>query len=132
MVRNAKDKKKPFREGDWKGFVRCEFTDKLRATFDIWAEENSVDGCIERLLALVDEGFKLSFSADENNATYISSLTGTQNAETACAGWSLTARGRDIGRSIQALAFKHFEVLQADWSDHMAARDDNKDNTWVG
>lgn len=132
MVRNSKDKKRPFKEGDWKGFVRCEFTDKLREVFAVWCEENPFDGCMERVLGLVDEGFKFSVSTDENNATYIASLTGTGGAAAACAGWTLTARGRDIGRAIQALAFKHFHVMGEDWSDHMAAKDDDRDNAWVG
>lgn len=101
---------------DWSGFVRCEFDAESKAEFVRWSEENSADSA---LMALTDEltehALKLSISFSSEAETYTASLSGTKDSPQMFKGWTLTARSNNWERALQALAFKHLNLLQGSW-----------------
>lgn len=71
---------------------------------------------IEYVWNLVDEGFKVSFSYDELNDSYIASMT-DKRPDSNSFGVILTGRGDSALNAWYSLAYKHFVKLNQDWTD---------------
>lgn len=100
-------------DNKWVGFVDVELTpaDKalcaqLSSDWDaVWAD---IEG-------LVEEGYKLSLSYDDAHTTWNASVTCRQ-VGSANKGYTLSGRGGTLARAVSAVWFKHFHVLEGDWS----------------
>lgn len=110
---------------DWAGFVRCEFDSVSKEAFVQWAEDNSADDALMAVCDLITENsLKLSLSFDGEVKTYTASLSGGKGSVHPFKGWTLTARSNNWERAIQALAYKHFELLKGNWITGIAKEDD--------
>lgn len=128
-----REKKKGLRvTGDgvkWNGFVPCEFDAESRQRFAAWESDQAPQAHWEWFIEMCD-GFKLTFSWSEPQSCYQVSMTGNDPKELMFFGWTLTARGRDVDRTLLALRFKHEVMLQEKWLHEI--RGDNRDDNWVG
>lgn len=101
---------------DWQGFVRCEFDATSKGDFVRWSEDNRFDAV---LLSLMDEvtehALKMSVSFSAEQGTFTASLSGTKESPATFKGWVLTARSNNWERAIEALAYKHFNLLKGSW-----------------
>lgn len=97
----------------WRGFVDVEMTaeDKVAckaATVDfdqVWAD----------LEELVEEGYKMTLSYDEAHTTWNVSLT-CRAEKHVNEGYTMSARGGSFAAAARAFWFKHFSMLNEDWS----------------
>lgn len=71
---------------------------------------------LEGFMALVDDGYKLSFSYDEMNDSYVASMTDKRDSS-GTYGVILTGRGDSVLNAWYSLAYKHFVKLDGDWTD---------------
>lgn len=132
MPRKLQDKKRPFTENQtWKGFIRCDLDTRLRAEFDEWEKTANLQDAVGTFLEGTAEGFKFSIAYDFAGGVFLASLAGNNPEHPPTFGWTLTARASTWERAIQALYYKHIVIMEGDWRDHMAVRDDDKDNKWV-
>lgn len=65
--------------------------------------------------ALVEQGYKVSFSEDSRNNTFIASLTDNR-ADSPFHKHILTGRGDTVGQSWVSLCYKHFYLANEDWT----------------
>jgi len=132
VPRKQQDRKRPFTDNpNWKGFIRCDLDTRLRGEFDEWEKTVNIQETTFTLLAGCSEGLKFSIAYDFTNGVFVASLAGNNPEHPPTFGWTLTARASTWERAISALYYKHVVVMEEDWRDHMAVRDDDKDNQWV-
>lgn len=132
MPRKTQDKKRPFTDNpNWKGFIRCELDGTLRSRFDEWSKTFGLDEVMSGLTGGIAEGFKLSIGYDFQNGVFVASMAGNDPDQPQFFGWTLTARASTWERAAEALYYKHFIIMEEDWRDHMALRDDNRGSDWV-
>lgn len=70
--------------------------------------------CLTELLAVLDEGYKLSHSYDAKNHSYIASLTDSRE-DSVYHKHTLSGRGSSPFKALVALYYKHVVVAQQDW-----------------
>ncbi len=104
--------------GIWRGFVKCSFTEHWRSSFEDWCESHPWIDCVEFIAGQLVDEFKFSAWFDVDNDCYVAGLTGTKNAAPRCQGLMLTARGGSIETAIQALVFKHVEMVKGDYEQY--------------
>lgn len=128
-----RSKVKPVKTGDWMGFISCEFTATDKAAFtDAYENQMNTSDVWERMVNLVEEGYKVSFSMSGSTGTFTCSMTGTQDAPEAAVGFTLTARSGDVNRALAALVYKHDVMLKADWKNAKSTGIPNKPTgDWV-
>lgn len=113
----------------WNGFAVCEFNEDHRKRFAVWQEEQPRDENWSWFLENVD-AFKITFSYSDAQSCYMVSMTGTDKDQQMYYGWTLTARGRDVDRTLAALRYKHEVMLQQKWV--YQQQGDGRDDNWVG
>ena len=110
-----------------RGKAKSNFTDGYKfINVHISAEEKkrmgtadlAVEFPLDRILALVEEGYKFSVKEDTKNDTFVSSLTDGR-PESVTFKTIVTGRGSTAINSWYAVAFKHFIVMGMDWSSHV-------------
>lgn len=114
---------------NWYGFVRCDFSAESKQQFDVFYEEISIDAAWAWFLASVDT-FKITFAWYDAQSCYQVSMTGTDPDQPMYFGWTLTARGRDVERTLCALMFKHENILKQEWNHQVIEKE--RPNDWVG
>jgi len=113
----------------WNGFAVCEFDADSRNAFREWIEGQASGEHWTWFVDYLDE-FKFTFSWNDTQSTYLVSMTGTDKDQPMYFGWTLSGRGRDADRALQALQFKHEILLKRNWV--YEKRGDKKDDDWVG
>lgn len=70
---------------------------------------------VSAIFALADEGYKFSIKKDEHNQTYVASLSDSRDSSDTFGG-ILTGRGATGLNAWYALAYRHFVILESDWT----------------
>lgn len=116
MPRKVKQYASDKATSDWSGYVRCELDATSKEKLGQWAETNPFDDVLMELMDVVTENsLKLSISFDPEQGAYTASLSGGKMSVHPFKGWTLTARSNSWDRAVQALAFKHLELLKGNW-----------------
>lgn len=101
---------------EFKGFIRCELTEKqkveLKQTVLLWEEASN------SLIELTQQSWKVSFSYDHYNSCYRVSMS-TSLPDSECAGWVLTAVGSEPLKALKQLFYKHYRLLKEQWGSGM-------------
>lgn len=113
----------------WYGFVRCDFDADSKRRFDAWQAETPINDTWAWFLEMVDR-FKITFSWSDQQSCYMVAMTGTVDSEPMYFGWTLTARARDVERSLEALRYKHQVILDESWLHQVI--EETKPEDWVG
>lgn len=130
MPRSKGDRPRAVASGPkWYGFIRCEFDGQSKQEFSVWQSETAFDDVWAWFADNVNQ-FKITFSWSDAQGCFQVSMTGTQEKEPMYFGWTLTARGRDIERTLAALMFKHEKMLKCEWTHNIIG--EVKDDDWVG
>lgn len=99
-------------KAEWKGYVNWSSDRVDKAGFDKWAESNEPFG--NMIPTLIEDGYKVSMSYDNHNASAVASLycqdVGNENA-----GWCLTARGSHVYDALLRLLYIHFVCFEKVW-----------------
>lgn len=74
---------------------------------------------IERVLGLVQEGYKFSLNEDPKNLSFVASLTDKRPGSPS-ANHILTGRGATPIDAWYALAYRHYMLAEADWTNIMS------------
>lgn len=98
----------------WRGFVDCNLDTAMKAQAKSWILQN-VEDIWSKVSALVDDGYKVSFALDRYHDAYQASLSYQVNGH-ANSGLTLSGRGPDMQGALGMLLFKHYVVLDQDWS----------------
>jgi len=93
-------------------FVRCDLTteDKHR----LGQREFDPGRVFDQIHSLVEVGYKFSVSLQSDKTSYIASLY-DRDAESKTNGYTLTGRGRSVPNAIDALLYKHYDLLDGIW-----------------
>lgn len=122
--RKSKPGGKP--QNGWEStFIQCEL-DKAQKDL-LKAREVDVDALWGALEDLIDDGYKFSISRDDRNdctAAFLSSPAGDDGKRK----YTLSARGPGAVNALQALCYKHFEVLAGEWG--TPGRDRSEKDPW--
>lgn len=113
----------------WNGFVVCEFDADSRQRFGAWLSDQTPGDVWTWFIEQVDT-FKITFSWADAQSCYMVSMTGTDPEQQDYFGWTLSARGRDVDRTLHALRFKHEIILNGKWVHQVTG--DKKPDDWVG
>lgn len=95
-------------------FAKVTLTREQRDEFLTWAEAINED-TVEIMTGVLLEGYKLSIKLDEENETWIATLTGDEtskhNAQT-----SMSARHMELDTALLLVVYKHTVLCEgADW-----------------
>lgn len=96
----------------FKGYIRCEISKPEVADFKAWAAQNDDAAVFDLWVKLADNGYRLALGEKEQGM--MASCTNVE-ADEATRGYVLTAFGRDATAALQALCYKHYVKLAADW-----------------
>lgn len=121
-----KPRQSPKYGNDWGGFVNIPLNDadKARIVDDDWEPTDYW----QAVTALVESGYKVSFTADPKHNCYIASITGKYSG-TANDNYGLSARGPDLAGAFRAVWYKHAVLAEgAEWAAVAAAR--SSDDAW--
>lgn len=125
MPRKVKQYASDKANGDWSGFIRCEFDSVSKEAFTHWYEDNRFDDIFMGLMDEVTENsLKLSISFSSTEGTYTASLSGGKDSVHPFKGWTLTARSNNFERAAAALSYKHGVMLKGNWVTGIAKEDD--------
>lgn len=103
------------REATWGGFVDLELTAEERRGFEEWYESNAnVEAFVRYFENLMKHDLKLSFVYQERDTSILVSAMYTDAKERK--NYVLSARHEDVISALMLLAYKHFIVLDSDWS----------------
>lgn len=103
----------PVRENTWRGFANITLTDAHKTAI---LRDVESEGWIEKcLVALIDEGFKVSISFDLTSECYNCMATGTAGAPMSM-GYATSSRSLSLANSIAATAYKVIEIAAGDLS----------------
>lgn len=113
--------KKRAQQSDWKGFVTCNLgkAEKDDARKWIAGYQKSLE---DTICELVEAGYKVSFSQDRFHDASQTSLTCTDE-ESLNHGRTLIGRGPDLMSAFGMCLYKHFVMLDGDWSTREASED---------
>jgi hypothetical protein len=123
QAQEAKDKRRSKPKGGqserlaWRGFVNVELTEgQMESIPDVAESIGTYTDCIARL---TEDGFKVTFTLDRAHSCWIASATGTEQATSNERGWTVSGRGGDVARSLEALLYKVYVVLsEVVWEDY--------------
>jgi hypothetical protein len=107
-----KSKSKPVKKAEWKGYIKINLTAEQDAAFDDWVKTSGVG--LSWAEAIVDDGYKLSFTHDSYHSG-ISAAMYCTDAKEEWAGYSLTAWGGDLYEAFNMLCYKHFVISNQQW-----------------
>lgn len=93
----------------WVGFANVRLSDSDKENFAAWDME--MDDCWEMLIARCVEGYKFTVTYNEQNKSYVCSLTCNVKRDPN-AGYTLTGYAPDVATAMRVLVFKD-EVLAA-------------------
>jgi len=96
----------------WNGFVNCELTAEDKAHFKVWDVEFA--DAFELLIGRVTEGYRLSYSFNKKNDSFICSLTAGEGTG-ANEGYTLSAFGKSVDTALRVLAYKDAFMLEGNW-----------------
>lgn len=94
-------------------WVSCDLSPEEKD--DLRKRDISVDAILSSLAAVIAEGFKISISFDSRSdavGAYLTAPRDTYPNSTVC----LSARAPSLEAALSVLLYKHYEVLQEDWS----------------
>lgn len=101
---------------DWK-FARVNLTDEEKEHYTGWAEEYA-DDVAELLIGTLLEDYKLTVTYDNENDTWIATLSATKRSKRNKAQ-SLSCRHRTYQQALSLLVYKHTIICDNGvWSDH--------------
>lgn len=106
-------------------FVRCELSKAEKDSLLKWDLKN--EATFDAITRLVDDGFKLTVTADKRNdcvGIWLTSPKLDAGPRQRCLG----ARGPDLIGAFRAIAFKHCVVLEGEWGD--AGNPDDPTSRW--
>jgi hypothetical protein len=95
--------------GGWRGFVDIYLTDVDKARVKEMSTE-ALDVC-GYIGDLVNDGLKLTLSADPENSSFVAAVTGKVEGDPNH-GLTMNGRGGSLERAICAVWYKHVEVAQ--------------------
>jgi len=75
---------------------------------------------LELVFDLVQEGYKVSFSEDSKNHSYICSLSDCRE-DSPSFKHTLTGRGATPAAAFSACCYKHFNIARKDWTQYKLA-----------
>lgn len=102
---------------DWAGFVDVEMTIADKAACR--AETVDFDQIWHDVEDLVEEGYKLSVTFDDEHTTWNVSLTCRALKHTN-SGYTMSARGGTFAAAVRAFWYKHFRMLEGNWANGSA------------
>lgn len=114
-----KQQKKP--QGDWKGFVQCNLGKQEKIDAKKWIEAQETSE-LEAIEPLVSDGYKVSFSQDGYHSAALCSIS-CVDPENTNYGFTLTGRAPDMRSALFMALYKHFIMLECDWSGREASSD---------
>lgn len=94
-------------------FVSCELSDEQKK--HVKAHLPAMDQALDSVDRFVRDGYKLSIRFEDRSMAYAVWLTGPEKDSTN-SGLVLSARGPSLVAALGVLLYKHFEVLQEDWT----------------
>lgn len=98
----------------WRGFKDVRLTDAQRDAYENW---DCHDADVYQLAAeAVSSGYKFTCSYNGSNDTYTATITGQSGVGVQAAGFSLSAFAPDWYNAVRTLMYKHWVVLDGDWS----------------
>jgi len=117
-----KDRKSAYERADWQGFLPCVLTPEDKAQIDA---DRLIDdfGSVANLDQFLTAYYKITFSLDPNNDTYVCSMTDT-DANSDFGGYCLTGRGPTLLAAFASLMYKHTVKLAEGWDMNVRAIDD--------
>ena len=98
---------------NFKGYVQHNLKREEKDAYDAW--EVSEEWLWEHVEVMVDNLYKISVSYDKYNSTYQCSATANGVVD-GNSGWVLVARAPDCYNAMRLLLFKHFILMESDWS----------------
>jgi len=110
----ASKSKQPLRNSWEVDFVNVSLSKEQKAEVAKWALKGEVS--FDTITRMVDDGFKLSFSADKAHdcvGAYLTEGPSASGARKRC----LSARGPDFFGALRSLIFKHSIILEGEWGD---------------
>lgn len=109
MAQKSKSSARPSWEAD---FVSCELSKETKEQLKKWDVKGELT--FDLVSKLVDDGYKLSISADKSHdcvGAYLTSPSSVDGSRKRI----LSARGPDLFGALRAIAFKHAIVLEGEW-----------------
>ncbi len=100
------------------GYVQVEF---LRIHLDgddkLWLDENDLNARFptQLIFDLVEVGYKVSFTQDQNHQRYICSLV-DKGRDSATQNCCISGSGATVLDAWHSLAYRHLVKLESDWS----------------
>jgi len=100
-------------------FVRYELDKALQASCKAW--EITSDAMLDAINRLADDGYAITVKWDSYSEAYLASVRQTRdNGKNS--GFVLTGRGSSGAKALKQALFKHFEVMDTDWSQYAERR----------
>lgn len=109
---------KKYERADWKGFAEVRLTLEQDADFETW--DLTFDDVLTLIGDNVASGYKLSTAWNEQNETFIASLTGGKNSG-GNNGYTLSSFASTWSEAIALLAYKHNVVTEGNWTSSVSA-----------
>lgn len=114
MARDIKNKAKAqAAEG---GFIECELDSEERLACRLWID--TAEQLLEMLQQLADDKYTLKVSWEPKNECYAAYISGHWMQNKPDARWTLSGRGSTASNAIRQALYKHYAILQGDWSAH--------------
>lgn len=121
MSRNPKDKPieapKTPRFNDVK-FINWSLNDEEKAACKAWVL--TVEDFDNALTSLLQSGYKITQSFDENRSVYTGSIIPTQNAKSN-QGFILAGKGSTPLKAIKQALYIHFHIMGEEWASYSLA-----------
>jgi hypothetical protein len=114
---DKKAKAQPFKV---QGYVSCELDKDLKDHFTTWMEQQNGSLGLSQVGTLVEDGYILKCTVSDKG--YMSSLCAWQTG-LPWDGQVLTARASSAHKSLLLLFYKHYQLMQADWSAWVGTED---------
>lgn len=112
-------------EAPWGGFINLRLDDESGALFATWLA--SADG--KNYASFVDdmlgEGIKVTLAFDQEHSCYICSASGALCTETPKHRYSSSSRAGTIAEALAMTAYKHFKIVNLDYSDYRPSKTAN-------
>jgi len=112
-------------EAAWGGFINARLSEETAEAFQKWLVTD--EGRKYALLVddMVGQGIKVTFSFDQEHNCYVASATGALCSETPKHRYSSTSRAGSIAEVLAMTAWKHFYLVEGDYSAFRPSRTGN-------
>lgn len=109
---NGKKKEAPAKNSWGTQFVLCELTTEHKEAMKKWSVKDTE--LMDELDRLVNDGYKISFSRDENHDCVAAFATSPAD-DRGVRKYTLSARGPGMLPALRCLCYKHFIMLEGKW-----------------